>query len=241
MNRYKTALALNLALVMGVLLCAPAHAQQNIRRADAADTVLPPDVDPITRYRLPLPTEADMRSDEERKILEDGLKGPQPPLRLASPLLAKPLGQAHGYLKFHSQFSGRQVEIAVLQVSRSLNDQFEWTQWEEHGRADRGGTPLAEHSTVDIIKYCKPLDGLDPETATIIQYGRELLGPSHMVTSPTFAKALSLFGKRGVVDLTNLMALYVATATELDAYDSHLDAGQKPLLPPLSETPLCPQ
>jgi hypothetical protein len=62
-----------------------------------------------------------------------------------------------------------------------------------------------------------------------------------MVTSPTFAKALKLFGKRGVVDLTNLMALYVATATELDAYDSHLDAGQKPLLPPLSQTPLCPQ
>ncbi len=241
MSLAKTALTLNAALILGVLLFAPVHAQETIRRADAAELPLPPDIDPVSRYRLPLPTEADMRNDAERKIFEDETKGGLPPLRLTSPLLAKPLGEAHAYLKFHSQFTGRQIEIAVLQVSRSLNDQFEWTQWEEHGQAPPGGKPLTERSTVDIIKYCKPLDGLDPETALIIQYGRELLGPHHQVSSPTFAKALALWGKRGVVDMTDLMALYVATATELDAYDTHLYPGQKPLLPALADTPLCPQ
>ncbi len=241
MSLAKTALTLNAALILGALLFAPVHAEEKIRRADAAELPLPPDIDPVSRYRLPLPTEADMRNDAERKIFEEETKGGLPPLRLTSPLLAKPLGAAHNYLKFHSQFDGRQVEIAVLQVSRSLNDQFEWTQWEEHGQAPPGGKPLTERSTVDIIKYCKPLDGLDPQTAMIIQYGRELLGPNHQVSSPTFAKALALWGKRGVVDMTDLMALYVATATELDAYDTHLYPGQKPLLPALSETPLCPQ
>ena len=232
---------ITLALTLGALACGPVHAKERMRRADSADKVLPADIDPGSRYRLPLPTAADMRNDDERKIFEESTKGAQAPLRLTSPLLAKPLGEAHEYLKFHSQFNAREVEIAVLQTSRSLNDQFEWTQWEEHGRATRGGKPAVEHSTIEIIKYCKPLTGLDPTAATIIQYGRELFSRDHKVTSKTFAQALKLFGKRGVVDLTDLMALYVATATELDAYDTHLDADQKPLLPPLSKTPLCPQ
>ncbi len=239
MNVQKTALALSFALAVGVVFCGPVHAEEKMRRADAAEKTLPADIDPVSRYRLPLPTIADMRNDEERKIFEDETKGSQAPLRLTSPLLAKPLGEAHEYLKFHSQFNAREVEIAVLQVSRSLNDQFEWTQWAEHGRQTRGGKPSVEASTINVIEYCKPLKGLDPTAATIIQYGRELFGPDHKVTSKTFAQALKLFGKRGVVDLTDLMALYVATATELDAYDTHLDADQKPLLPPLSKTPLC--
>jgi len=48
-------------------------------------------------------------------------------------------------------------------------------------------------------------------------------------------------GKRGVVDLTNMMAQYVATSIEVNAYDTHLDVGQTPLLPPMSATPLCPR
>lgn len=239
MNVQKTALTLSVAFVLGALCCGPLHAEEKMRRADAAEKTLPADIDPVSRYRLPLPTIADMRNDEERKIFEDETKGSQPPLRLTSPLLAKPLGEAHEYLKFHSQFNAREVEIAVLQVSRSLNDQFEWTQWAEHGRQTRGGKPSVEPATIKIIEYCKPLTGLDPNAATIIQYGRELFGPDHKVTSKTFAQALNLFGKRGVVDLTDLMALYVATATELDAYDTHLDPDQKPLLPPLAKTPLC--
>ncbi len=234
---------ITLALALGALACASVQAKVKtiIRRADAAEKVLPPDIDPVTRYRLPMPTRADMLTDEERKIYDEETKGGAPPLRLTSPLLAKPLGQAHEYLKFHTQFNAREVEIAVLQASRSINDQFEWTQWEEHGRATRGHKPEVEQSTIDIIKYCKPIVGVDLRGSTIIQYGRELMGPQHMVTSKTFAQAIKVFGKRGVVDLTNLIALYNATAIELDAYDSHLDADQKPLLPPLSKTPLCPQ
>ena len=103
-----------------------------------------------------------------------------------------------------------------------------------------------EPQIINLIKYCKPISvgmvpGLGEKEVTIIKYGRELFGPNKKVSSPTFAQALKLFGKRGVVDLTNMMALYVATSIEINAYDTHLDVGQKPLLPPMSATPLCPR
>ena len=109
MTVQKTALTLSFALAMGALACGAVHAKDKMRRADAAEKTLPADIDPGSRYRLPLPTIADMRNDEERKIFEDETKGSQAPLRLTSPLLAKPLGEAHEYLKLHSQFNAREV------------------------------------------------------------------------------------------------------------------------------------
>ena len=64
----------------------------------------------------------------------------------------------------------------------------------------------------------------------MIEFGRELFG-QRKVSSDTFAHVLRLFGRRGTVDLTELMAMYSATGVELDAIDQQLLVGQKPLLP----------
>jgi hypothetical protein len=69
----------------------------------------------------------------------------------------------------------------------------------------------------------------EKETA-VIEYGRELFG-QRKVSSETFAHVLRLFGRRGTVDLTELMAMYSATGVELDAIDQQLLVGQKSLLP----------
>jgi hypothetical protein len=42
---------------------------------------------------------------------------------------------------------------------------------------------------------------------------------------------LRLFGRRGTVDLVELMTLHTATAAELTAFDEQLPEGQKPLMP----------
>jgi hypothetical protein len=110
-----------------------------------------------------------------------------------------------------------------------MDSQFEWTQWEEHGRSGHA-PPEAGPAIVDIIKYCRPVTGLAEKDAAVITLGRELYG-RNQVSSATFARALRLFGRRGIVDLVDLMALYAATGWELDAYDAHLRNGQKPLLP----------
>jgi 4-carboxymuconolactone decarboxylase len=230
------------AFVMAFSLAERTEAQVAGRVSTTEAGPLAKDIDPVTRYRLPLATRADMRDDAERKIYDDMTKGVQQPLHLLSPKFAKPMSEARRYLKFDTGIDNRLIEIAVLVTARGLNHQFEWTQWEAHGsHAPGAGKPELEQPIIDIIKYCKPVTGLAPKDAAIIKYGRELFGPNKKVSSETFAEALRLFGKRGVVDITGMMAQYTATAMEVNAYDTRLDEGQKLLLPPLKDTPLCPQ
>jgi len=72
--------------------------------------------------------------------------------------------------------------------------------------------------------------GLGEKETAIINLGRGMFGQEN-VSSATFAEVLRLFGRRGTVDLVELMTLSAATAAELTAFDEQLPEGQKPLLP----------
>jgi len=226
-----------LGLVLGVLSLGLSKAQAPPREATGVDAPLPPDVDPVSRNRLPLPTRADMANDEERKIFDEEVKR-GPATRLFSPIVGKALDDAHTYVKFHTAMDSRLVQIASLVTAREVDDQFEWTQWEEHGLLP-GQKSLVEPAIIEMIKYCKPVVGLGPKETLIINFGRELLGPRKKVSSQTFAEALRLFGRRGTVDLVEFMVLYQATGTELNAFDGQLRPGQKPLLTPRASIPAC--
>jgi 4-carboxymuconolactone decarboxylase len=220
------------ALMIGVAWLGRGHAQDG-PRATSAEAPLPPDIDPASRYRLPLPRREDMANDQDRQIFDDLTKDRRPVLWLYSPKLAKAMEDAHHYVRFETGLDPRLTEIAVLTTARALNSQVEWTEWEEQARP---GRPSAvEPAIIDLIKYCKPVVGLGPKETLIITYGRELFGPGQAVSSRTFAQAVALLGRRGVLDLTDLMGLYQVTATELKAYDGHLHAGETPL----QDTPAC--
>jgi hypothetical protein len=83
---------------------------------------------------------------------------------------------------------------------------------------------------VDTILHCGPVTGLDARDAAVIKLGRETLG-RRKVSSETFADVLRIYGRRGTVDLVELMALYGATGAELVAFDMQLNERQKPMLP----------
>jgi hypothetical protein len=199
---------------------------------------LPADIDPESGNRLPLPTRADM-NDADRKIFDDIMARQQgglaarekerPQVRMHSPGLSRGLNEAHHYLKYDAGIGNRLMTVAVLATARELTNQFEWTQWEEHARSPKDPR-YVEPNVVDAIKFCGPLTGLSEKDAAVIALGREMFG-ARKVSSATFAKVLELFGRRGTVDLEELMGLYGATAYELVAFDQQLHAGQKPLLP----------
>ena len=232
MDISKSAGVIFLAAVVVLALGGRMHAGSAVGSADSAAAPLPKDIYPETGNRLPPPKREDM--DDYGKKVFDELTGPriswtkQVPLRLYSPRLAKPMSDAHYYLKFQTGLGDRLTEIAVLVTAREMDNQFEWTQWEIHGRMD--GPGHVEPGIIDIIKYNKPVTGIGEKETVIIEFGRELLGQKK-VSSETFAHALRLFGPRGMVDLTNLMALYWATGLELTAFDQQLLPGQKPMLP----------
>lgn len=228
--------AILVAGMFGALGCV--HAQAADEGVVSKATALPADIDPESGNRLPLPKREDM-NEADRKIFDEimarqrgGLSSREkerPQVRMHSPGVAKGLEDAHHYLKYDTGLGDRLMTVAVLTTARELTNQFEWTQWEEHARNSKD-TRYVEPNVIDAIKYCRPVTDLDAKDAAIITLGREMFGP-RKVSSATFANVLQLFGRRGAVDLAELMALYGATADELVVFDQQLHAGQKPLLP----------
>jgi 4-carboxymuconolactone decarboxylase len=196
---------------------------------------LPKDVYPDSRNRLPLPKREDMDAAGQKIFdqmtrhsqLAVGAENPSP--RLYDPQLAKPLDEAGHYLKYETGLPNPLMEIAVLTTAREMDCQYEWTQWETHGR-DPKDPRFIEPAIIDIIKYDKPVAGLGEKETAIIALGREMLGEKK-VSSAIFAEVLRLFGRRLTVDLVELMTGYSACAAEMPAIDQQLLAGQKPLLP----------
>ena len=190
---------------------------------------------PESGNRLPLVKRDDL--DDLGKTLYDqvdadvksgrALAGFQGPLGLAlySPRVAAGDQRKNNYLRFESPIGRRFYELAILVTARELDQQFEWTAHEP--AAVRAGV---EPVVIDVVKNRLALTGLQPRDAAVIQLGREAIG-HRVVTSPTYAEALRLFGPRDLFDVVSVMAYYAATAVVLNAFDQQLAQGQTPLLP----------
>lgn len=175
----------------------------------------PDDIHPDSRSRLPL-----IKSQ------------PQAPAALYGRELA-PTGTGPGQLRLHQgerksldvHVGPRLMELAILVTAREHDQQYDWTVNELMARND-GLDPMI----IDIVRDRKPLTGAGEKEAAVIEFGRELFG-KHMVTAETYARALKIFGETDLVDLVDLMAEHATNAALLTAFDQHLPAAQKPLLP----------
>jgi 4-carboxymuconolactone decarboxylase len=195
--------------------------------------MLPKDIDPESRCRLPIVKRDalddtgkrlyDMATDPKGKTIR-GLKGPGG-LKLHSPKIAELLRPVNDYLRFETAFTARQREVAILITARCCDSQFEWAAHEKE--ALKEGTPK---ETVEAIKHRRPTTGLDEQDRVIIDLGRETF-VDRRVSSETYAQALKMFGAKNLLDLVSLMGNYAATAAMLCAFDMQLDEGVEPLLP----------
>ena len=197
----------------------------------------PSDIDPASRNRLPIAKREDL--DDLGKTLFDkttedvksgrslaGFQGPNG-ITLHSPRIAEVDQRKNDYLRFESRLGRRHYEVAILVTARELTHQFEWAAHEP--AALKAGV---EPAVIDIIKNKRPLVGLQPKDAALIQLGREVIG-LRSVQSATLAEALKLFGRQDLVDAVSVMAHYAGIAILLDAFNQQLAPGQKPMLPPL--------
>ena len=194
---------------------------------------LPKDVHPESLSRLPLRRREEM--DEQGQRFYDAVVGPQSRtlvglrgpsgIWLHSPALGERVRAVNQYLRFETALSRRLTELAILVTARELDNQFEWTAHEPAALAEG-----LSQEIIDIVKYRRPADGLGPEESAIIAFGREVFRDKK-VRSETFARAVELFGREGVVNLAALMGNYAATAIMLNAVDQQLHLESQLLLP----------
>jgi len=194
---------------------------------------LPADIDPDSRFRLPLPKRDQL--DEAGKRIYDrvtdpkggtivGIRGPAG-IQLYSPKLAEYARPLNSYLRFECGFSPRLREIAILATAREFDSQFEWAAHEPE--ALKEGVPAA---TIDIIKHRKSTAGLPDAEAAVIELAREFYR-TKKVSSATFARAAKHYAPGDLVNLVALMGNYAGTALLLAAFDMQLPPGQAALLP----------
>lgn len=191
------------------------------------DRVFPDDIDPGSRFRLPLPdrdtlpAEAqilyDRLNDPEGKSLV-GLSGPGG-VRLHSPKLAIAATAMNSYLRFEADLTPREREVAILVTARSQDCAFEWIAHERAGRKE--GVP---EETIACIRDKQPTSEIDPEDAVIVDLGRQVF-VDRKVSPEVYAAALDRFGPERLVDLVSLMGHYAATAALLTTFDLQLPDG----------------
>jgi 4-carboxymuconolactone decarboxylase len=189
---------------------------------------LPADINPDSRARLPYLQRKNL--DEANQKIYDVLPGRRPegvlsgPLAFAAynPAVAKALFDLHnaavaGTLNPHVR------ELAILVACRETNYHLEWNAHEPS--AVKAGV---DPKVIDAVRRNGALTGIGELDATVIRLGRQMFTDKR-VDSATFAKAVELFGQRGVMDIVAVMNTYAVSGFYAIAVDEQPAAG-KPAL-----------
>jgi 4-carboxymuconolactone decarboxylase len=111
-------------------------------------------------------------------------------------------------------------ELVMITVAREMDCAFIWY---AHAAAARQAGVRDE--VVDCIRDRQALPNLDPDEQTVVHFARELLR-HRKVSQATFDAAITRFGQRGMMTLTNLVACYAVLAYNMNTYE--LEAPEHP-------------
>ena len=161
---------------------------------------------------------------------ETGLRGPVG-MWMHSPVLAEAVFDLRQRVRYGTPKDQRLTELIILATAREISNQYEWSAHEPLGQAAG-----LEQDIIEVIKYRKDMnslpsiEGFGEIEQTLVQFTRELVS-EEKVSTPTFNKAIELFGNEGVVDIVGLVGYYNFVAMTLKAFDVQRPVGSEFLLP----------
>jgi 4-carboxymuconolactone decarboxylase len=161
----------------------------------------------MSAERLPPIADAEL-TEEQQKAAETfregrgyAVHGPFA-VMLRSPevmLRAKAMGD---YLRFRNVLPRRVSEMVILITAREWTQQFEWTYHYRYAM-EAGLSP----QVADAIGEGRRPDGMAEDEAAAYAFATEL-HQRKSVSDVTYARAVALFGERGVIDLTGICGYY---------------------------------
>jgi 4-carboxymuconolactone decarboxylase len=129
------------------------------------------------------------------------------------PEMAQRLEALRTYIRGEASVPQKLQELVMITVAREMDCAFIWY---AHAAAARQAG--VRDDIVDHIREKKALTNLDPDELTVVNFTRELL-QNRKVSQPTFDAAITRFGQRGMMTLTNLVACYAVLAYNMNAYE----------------------
>jgi 4-carboxymuconolactone decarboxylase len=132
---------------------------------------------------------------------------------LHSPEVALRGARLGNYVRFHSELSPADREIAIITAAREFDARVQWA-----GHVRLGREAGVREEVIDAVGRRAGLDALSEEEAQVVRYVRELLG-ANRVSAATFESVHARLGDRGIVDLTGLVGYYAFVACTLNAFE----------------------
>ncbi|MSO83927.1 MAG: carboxymuconolactone decarboxylase family protein [Acidobacteria bacterium] len=198
-----------MACVLSFTFCAKAQAQDRMP--------------PIPAEKM---SEAQTKAAAEYMAARGPLTGPWLAI-LRSPDMLNRARALSDYLRFNSSLPPRLSEFVILITAREWAQPYEWNAHQT--LALKGG--LSPDIAKAVAEGRRPEQMADDEAA-VYDFCTELHG-NHSVSDATYARALSKFGERGVIDMTGLSGWYTLVSMVLNTVRTPLPAGATPALAPL--------
>jgi 4-carboxymuconolactone decarboxylase len=175
-------------------------------------------IPPVTRDEIP---------DAEKRAYDEFIKsrGSRPvagpyALLLHMPEMAQRLEALRTYIRGEASLPQKLQELVMITVAREMDCAFIW---QAHAAAARQAG--VRDDIVDQIREKKTPTNLDLDELTVVNFTRELL-QTRKVSQSSFDAAISRFGQRGMMTLTNLVACYAVLAYNMNTYE--LEAPEHP-------------
>jgi len=194
-----------------------------------AQSKLPADLDPQSRARLPYLKSSEVDAKGKKVVDLFGKGGTVTgPLAFATynPAVGQALLDLHDAAVTGGTLDPHTRELAILVACRATNYNLEW-----NGHEASGLKAGIDAKVIDVVRFNRPLTGLNEKDAAVIRFGRQLLNDKK-VDSATFSKVVELWGKRGAMDMVAAMNTYAVSGFFAIAVDEHPAEG-KPELPPV--------
>lgn len=182
--------------------------------------------------RMPLIPQ-DKMTAAQTKVVADIVAGPRGHLvgpfipLMRSPEFMSRLQKTGEYLRYNSAFESRLSEMAILITARLWSQNFEW-----HAHRPIAEKAGLKQAIIEAIAEARRPAEMAADEAVIWDFLDEL-SRTRTVSEPTYQRALSAFGERGVIDLCGIHGYYSLLAIVLNVSQAPLPDGAKPGLQPL--------
>lgn len=198
-------------VLVGAVLCAgPVNAQNRMPPIPAAD----------------LTPQQQQAAADFRAARNAELTGPFIPL-LRSPEVMTRARALGDYLRYKTQLEPRHSEFVILMAARSWSQQYEWAV--HYPIAIKAGVTAAVAGA--IAERRRPA-GMTAEETTLYDFCDELMR-TQAVGDATYARMVSTFGEKGVVDTVGIVGYYTMLAMMLNTARTPPPDNGAPRLPML--------
>ncbi|MDO9440471.1 MAG: carboxymuconolactone decarboxylase family protein [Beijerinckiaceae bacterium] len=150
-------------------------------------------------------------------------------LLIRSPEVLKHAQALGAFLRYRCSISGPLSEFAIMVIAREWTQNYEW-----HIHSAIGLKAGIDAGVIEDLRVGRRPSNMSAEQTAIYDLSTELMR-DRKVSDDTYARALSLFGEKGIIDLVAINGYYGLLAMAMNTARMALPEGATPL-PPLPAT-----